>query len=134
MTPFQKACAALEAAKIAEAEAISARYDAEAAVIAYASTRDEGAVTVRDGAWKATVTTVVNRRFDEAALAAIRDRIPDALFDQAVRYKPEPRMEGVRYLRNNEPEMYAVLAEALIATPGKTQVRVERLAEQRRAA
>ncbi|MGV8956021.1 MAG: hypothetical protein ACOH2M_33320, partial [Cypionkella sp.] len=77
---------------------------------------------------------VINRLFDAAQLEAIRPRIPAALFGQVVRYKPEPVLQGLRYLKNNEPDTYAVLAQALTATPGKTGVRVEFVGEERLAA
>lgn len=134
-SPYAEACERLQAAKVAEEQARADRIDAEQAVIALAGDlKPEGATTVRDGQWKVTVTTVVNRRLDEAALDAVRQRLPAALFEQAVRFKPEPVLAGVRYLQNNEPDAYAVLADALIATPGKPQVRVEFVAEAKRAA
>ncbi len=132
---YAAACERLEAAKIAEERARAERIDAEQEVIGLVGeTKAEGASSVRDGQWKITVTGVVNRRIDEAALAAVRERLSPALLEQAVRFKPEPITAGVRYLQNNEPEAYAVFAEALIATPGKPQVRVERLQEAKEAA
>jgi len=126
--------AALEAAKIAEADATSKRLDAEAALIAELGSRDEGSETHRGTSYKVTVTGVVNRRVDEAALAAVRERLSPAMFERVFRFKPEVITAGVRYLQQNEPELYAVVAQAITAAPGKTQVKVEAITDQRLAA
>jgi len=131
---IDQAAAALEAAKIAEAQANRARLDAEANLLALAEARDEGRVTLRGQQYKATVTFGVNRTVDAAALAAVRDAIPEALFEQAVEYAPKLRLAGVRYLMLNEPETYAVLAQAITAKPAKPSVRVEMVQEEREAA
>lgn len=125
MNTIDNLAAQLEAAKAEEARATQARLDAEAALIDALGVREEGAQTHRGEHYKVTLTGVVNRRFDAAALEALRGAIPAALFAQAVRYKPEPINAGLVYLRNNEPDTYAVLAQALTVAPGKPGVRVE---------
>lgn len=131
---FDQACAALEAAKIAEASATSARIDAERAVLALCPERDEGSVTERSASWKATVTYVVNRRVDEAALAAVRSKLAPDIFNLAFRFKPDISVSGIKHLRNNEPELYAIAAEAFTATPGKPSVHLERVERMKEAA
>lgn len=134
MTDFDIACAALEAAKINEARATEARIEAERAVLAQCKERDEGSITERSAQWKATVTFVVNRKVDEAALAAVRDKLAPDIFDLAFRFKPEVSVSGIKHLRNNEPELYAIAAQAITATPGKPQVRLERVERMKEAA
>lgn len=123
-----------EAAKLEEARAIAARIGIEQRMTEVLGVREEGAQQHRGEHYKVTITGVLNRKFDEAALSAVAGRIPTPLLLQAVRYKPEPITAGLRYLRNNEPETYAVLAEALTVTPGKPSVKVEAVQEERRAA
>lgn len=123
-----------EAAKLEETRAIAARIGIEQRMTEALGVREEGSQTHRGEQYKVTITGVLNRKFDEAALSAVAGRIPTPLLLQAVRYKPEPIAAGLRYLRNNEPETYAVLAEALTVTPGKPGVRVEFVGEERRAA
>lgn len=123
--PFDLACAQLEAAKIAEARARDARIDAENAVLAHMTEREEGSTTLRGLGWKATATFSVLRSIDEAALAAIRETAPAAMFDQVFGYAPKLKLEGLRYVRNNEPQVYALLAQAITAKPGKPSVLVE---------
>ena len=62
---------------------------------------------------------------DAAALSAIRGQVPAALLEQAVEYAPKLKLPGLRYLRNNEPETYRVLAQAITAKPAKPSVSIE---------
>lgn len=124
-TNIDTLAAALEAAKIAEAAATAKRLDAEQALVAAVEAKNEGSVTARGNQYKATVTFGVNRTIDAAALDAVRARIPVALFEQAVEYAPKLRLPGLRYLQSNEPDTYAVLAQAITAKPAKPSVKVE---------
>lgn len=125
-TTLDQACAALEAAKIAEAQATAARIDAENAVLAHvAAAKDEGSLTLRGQQYKAVVTFSVNRTIDREALERVAGQVPTALLLQAIDYKPAIKVAGLKYLRNNEPGIYAVLAQAISAKPGKPSVRLE---------
>lgn len=134
MNAFDQAAANLEAAKIAEVIAIEARIAAEQDVIRLMPTRTEGRVTERGLHYRATVTYGVTRSIDAAALESVRAKVPAALFEQAVEYRPALKLAGVRYLQNNEPATYAVLAEAITAKPAKPAVRVEPIQVAARAA
>jgi len=61
----------------------------------------------------------------EAALNAVRERLGPAMFEKAFRFKPEVSLSGIRYLQQNEPDLYAIAAQAFTATPGKASVRAE---------
>ena len=134
MNTIDQLAAALEAAKIAESQATAARIDAENALLAQMPDKPEGDVRVTGNAYRAIATFKVNRTLDVAALAAIRGQIPVALFEQAIEYKPAIKLAGLRFLQNNEPQTYAVLAQALTAKPGKPSVRVETLVSMKEAA
>jgi hypothetical protein len=134
VTDIDALAAQLQAEKIEEAQATARRIATEQRLVELVGHKEEGDQRTMGREWKVITTGVINRKFDEAALDAIRPSIPAALFEQCVRYKPEPITAGLRYLRNNEPETYAVLAQALTATPGKTGVRVEFVGAQREAA
>ena len=133
-TQLDNLAAQWEAAKVEEARAIAARINTEQALVSALGAREEGAETHRGELYKVTITGVLNRRFDDAALAAIAGRVSPELLAQCVRYKPEPIAAGLRYLRNNEVEAYAILAEALTVSPGKPQIRCEFVGEERKAA
>jgi hypothetical protein len=115
-------------AKRIEDEARERRIEAEQAIIAeLGEIKPEGQTAIKAGGYKLTVTGSMNRRIDGSVLAAVRESIPAALFDQAIRWKPEVNLTGLRYLQNNEPDTYSILAEAITTTPAKPSVRVEKL-------
>lgn len=134
MSDIDTLAAQLQADKVAEAEATARRIETERLLIDACGVREEGDQRTMGREWKVTTTGVLNRKFDAAALESLRTRIPPALFEQCVRYKPEPVKAGLAYLWNNEPDAYAVIAEALTVTPGKPGVRVEWIGEERRVA
>lgn len=111
-----------------EEEAKERRIEAEQAILAeLGELKPEGQTVVKEAGYKVTITGSMNRRIDGAVLELIRQTIPAALFDQAIRWKPEVNLTGLRYLQNNEPDTYAILAEAITTTPAKPSVRVEKL-------
>lgn len=134
MNAFDQAAANLLAAKAAEKQATEARIAAEQAVICQLPQRDEGSVTASGLSYKVAVTYGMNRTVDAAALDAVRSKIPEALFEKAVTYKPALVLAGLRYLQNNEPDTYAVLAQAITAKPSKPAVRVEPIEQAAKAA
>jgi len=113
-------------AKNIEEAARERRIDAEQAILTeLGEVKAEGQTVVKDGRYKVTITGSMNRRIDGAVLELIRQTIPGALFDQAIRWKPEVNLTGLRYLQNNEPNTYSILAEAITTTPAKPSVRVD---------
>ncbi|MBO9717487.1 MAG: hypothetical protein J7507_11945 [Pseudoxanthomonas sp.] len=134
MNAFDQAAAELESAKIAEARAAAARIDAEQKMLRLMPAKDEGSVTERGLHFKVTATYGVNRTLDGAALEAVRAAMSPELFGRVIDYAPKLRLEGVRYLQANEPEVYAVLAQAITAKPAKPSVKVEAVEAMGRAA
>lgn len=124
----------IEAAKAREDAARAERIALEEDLLPLLTARNEGAITEHGDAYKVTVTYGVNRTLDAAALAAVKSELPAALFEQAIEYAPKLKLAGVRYLQNNEPQAYAVLAQALTAKPAKPSVRVERIDSAAKAA
>lgn len=131
---FDEAAAALEAAKIEEARATAKRLEAEQRMLSLIEAKDEGSVTARGHAYRVTVTYGVNRTVDPAALEAVREKLAPAIFERAFRFKPDVNLTGLRYLQANEPELYAIAAQAITAKPAKPSVRVEAVEPVRRAA
>ncbi|HAI59232.1 MAG TPA: hypothetical protein DCM32_05080 [Xanthomonadaceae bacterium] len=116
-------------AKAAEEAARERRIAAETALLAELQTdKAEGSTTYKLDAYKVTVTAGINRRIDRAVLAHIRADMSPALFKRAIRWIPEVDVTGLRYLQNNEPDAYRVLANAITATPAKPSVKVELVA------
>lgn len=119
---------ALVQAKQKEQEAIATRHSAEVALLDLIESKAEGTAHVTGERFKATATFGFNRTLDGAALEAIRSQVPVALFEQAIEYKPAIKLAGLRYLQQNEPSTYAVLAQAITAKPAKPAVKVEMIA------
>lgn len=134
MNPIDKAAYNLELAKRTETLASVARVDAEKELIALLPTKDEGSVTMKGEAYKVSITYGFNRTVDAPALEAIKGEIAPGLLDQAISYKPSLVLAGLRYLQSNEPDAYALLAQAITSKPSKPSVKIEALAEPMREA
>jgi hypothetical protein len=85
----------------------------------------EGTSTLKQGDYKITLTAKLNRTLDADAYHAIVDQIPVDL--RPVRYKAELDLKGIRYLENNEPDTYALIAHCINTKPAKAAVKVEAL-------
>jgi len=134
MNEIDIAAARLIELKLAEVKATAERIDAETALLLLVDCPAEGSKTHRGQQYKVTVSGNVNRRVDEAALGAVRERLGPAMFERAFRFKPEVSVSGIKYLRDNEPELYVIASQAITATPGKSSVRVEVLDSVKEAA
>lgn len=110
-------------AKLVEAGAIKARIDIENKIIAITGAKEEGSKTHPAGELKITVTGKINRSLDVVAWDAIAPKVPEQL--RPVKYKPEIDIKGLRYLESNEPKIYKLVAQAIVAKPGKTAVEIK---------
>lgn len=113
----------LFAAKLAEKEANERRVALEEELIALVGAREEGSQTHTFGDYKITITGKLIRKLDwEMFDASIAAKIPQEL--QPVKIKRELDDTGVKYLANNEPQIYRLLAKALTIKPAKTAVTI----------
>lgn len=134
-SPIDAAAAALLAAKEAERRAIEARIDAEQALIALAGDlKPEGAHTLLSDAYKVTVTTKINRSVDQGKLAEIASQVPGEFGQRLIRWKPDLVLSELRYIEANEPQVYAIVAQAITAKPAKPSVDVKPAEPAREAA
>lgn len=113
--------------KLQENQAKAARIEAELALIKLVGCKAEGSSTHKGERYKVMTTGTMYRKVDEAALGAVRERM-GPMFEQVFRFKPEVITAGIRYLQLNEPDLYAIAAQAITATPGKPAVEVSVLA------
>lgn len=109
--------------KAAEERARANRIEAEQALLPFLESRDEGSVTTEIDGFKVTVTKRMNRRCSAAGFAAIRQDVPEAL--RPIKVKDALDEAGVRWLRDNEPELYARIAKHITATPGKPTLTIK---------
>jgi hypothetical protein len=115
----------LAGAKDAERTATAERIRVEGEIIALTGLPEEGSKTFDVGRFKLTVAQRINRSLDERAWALVADKIPAAL--SPVHWKQVPTIEavGVRWLRDNEPGYFRLLASALTEKPAKPSVTLE---------
>lgn len=110
-------------AKRAEDDARKARIAVEESIISHTGCKEEGSQTFEAGEWKVRVTGKLNRTLDQAAWESIAPTIPEAM--RPVEYAPKLDTKGLRYLENNEPEVYKRVCEAIVTKPGKPAVEVK---------
>lgn len=110
----------LFAAKQAEKEAEAKRIALEEELVAVLGKRDEGSKTHTVGNFKVTITGRVNRKIDWDMFDEVSSKIPESLWP----VKRTLDVTGVKYLANNEPTLYKVLAPALTVEPAKTTVSI----------
>jgi hypothetical protein len=112
-------------AKKEEAEANKRRIAIEAQMLALIEAKPEGAATVEAGMFKVTAEFKLSRSIDWDKWDAIRERIPERL--RPVKWKRELDATGCKYLENNEPEIYALIAPCITVKPAKTGITVKGL-------
>jgi len=118
---LQQLCADWLSAKSEENAANKKRVAIEEQIVALTGKRDEGSKTHDADGYKVTVTGKVTRKMDWDAWANVKDQIPENL--RPVKVKEELDERGVKYLADNEPEIYALLP--IEVKPAKTGVDVK---------
>jgi hypothetical protein len=110
-------------AREAEKQANERRVELEEELIAILGQKEEGAQTHEVGDYKVTITGKLIRKIDwDLYDKSIAAKIPESL--QPVKVKRELDDSGVKYLANNEPQIYRLLAKALTIKPAKTAVNI----------
>ncbi len=112
-------------AREAEKKANERRVELEEELIAILGQKEEGAQTHEVGDYKVTITGKLIRKIDwDLYDQSIAAKIPESL--QPVKVKRELDDTGVKYLANNEPQIYRLLAKALTIKPAKTAVTISK--------
>ncbi len=112
-------------AKAEEQAANKRRLAIEKDLTAALEAKDEGSITHTLEDHKVTLTQPVSRSLDVRKWETIKHKIPTAMHPVKVEIKAD--VTGVKYLTNNEPELWAKVAEAFTSKPGKIGVKVEEL-------
>jgi hypothetical protein len=122
---IESAAQAWLAAKQEENRAWKARLEAEDRLVRLIGAKEDGTMTAHAGDLIVKTVGKINFHLDEAAWHSVAPSIPDAIRARLVRLKPEPVIREVKFLRDNEPQLFAILAQALTMRPAKTAVSVE---------
>jgi hypothetical protein len=122
---LEQLAARLLAVKKAERAATAERIRVEQEIINLTGLPDEGSKTQDAGRYKVTITQRINRSLDDRAWALVADKFPDAV--KPVMFVPVAKIDpvGVRWLRQNKPDLFRFLATALTEKPAKPAVVVE---------
>ncbi|WP_288076444.1 hypothetical protein [Pseudomonas sp.] len=114
----------LIAAKAAEAKANKERVAIEGQIIELLGQREEGAQTTElDNGLKVTITGKNSYKADMPALMQICSNLPENL--RPIKTETKLDESGAKYLRANEPEIWAMLASAITVKPAKPSVEVK---------
>jgi hypothetical protein len=117
----------LMAAKAAESAANKARVTLEEEFIRVSGfDKPEGSQTFNVDDYKIVVTAKLNRKptdLDKFVVLALKE-LPEPL--RPIKTKVEIDQTGIKYLAQNEPDLYARIAPALVVEPAKTSVTIVR--------
>ena len=99
------------------------RVSIETLIIELAGEPDEGSATheLIDGS-KLTITAKITRTVNEAVWRSIMAKVPESL--RPITFVEEAKLDlkGLRWLQQNQPEIYAFCARAITAKKAKTAV------------
>ena len=114
----------LAAAKAAEAKANKERVKIEEQIVERLGHKPEGASTheLANG-FKVTVTGKMTYKADMDMLMQLSGNLPPNM--RPIKMEPKLDETGANYLRNNEPEVWAMIAPAITIKPAKTSVEIK---------
>ena len=113
-------------AKERESEAITARREIEAQVKLRVGVKaDGGTINMESDGFKATTVQSIDNKIEDTGAQALEQMLPEALFKRLIRFKPSVDARELKYIRDNEPDIYRVVAEHVTVKPGSVAVKVE---------
>ena len=104
-----------------EEQANKRRVEIEAQIIAALGEPEEGSATheLADGS-KLTITSKINRTVDEAVWLRVAPLVPEALRPVQFAQVAKIDLKGLRWLRDHQPSVYAIVAQAITAKKVKS--------------
>lgn len=109
-------------AKEGENAFINYRREVEECLTRLLPMQEEGSKTTAVGNYKITMTGVINRKLDLEAWDKLRESVPVDFWP--TKLVEEVDNTGCKYLKKNQPEIWAICAKAITEKPGKTGVKV----------
>ena len=114
------------AAKTEEKDANAKRIAFEEELIQLLGSKEEGTTSHDVGNFKIKIRGNLKRKIDwERFDTEVASKLPASL--QPVKIKREVDDAGVRYLQNNEPQLYRLLSTVLTVEPAKTYVEIKEM-------
>jgi hypothetical protein len=125
---LERAAERLIQAKAAEQTAQQIRLVAELEVLdLLGEINGEGTTHIEDGNYKLTVRTSMNRTIDRDELCQIANDIPEPIAKRLFRWEPKIDLKELRYIQSNEPQLYGIVARAIVMKSAKPSITVERV-------
>ena len=115
-------CGAWLEAKRREEEAKASRIKIEDEISEALDAKAEGSITHKVEPYKVTLSQPIYRKMDWEMWKTIKGDIPAELWP--VKMKLEVDDAGCRWMMENRPDLWAIVAKAITATPGKIGVKV----------
>jgi hypothetical protein len=115
----------IDIAKRVEREATARRHAAEEQIRSLIDGEPESTAREQTPNFTIKVERKVTRSWDTDTLSAVYAEIPEAIRERLIRTKYEVEVRELRYIENNEPAVYAIIAAALVTKPSKPAVTVE---------
>lgn len=116
-------CADWLDAKRAETRARDLRVKIEGELAQAFDVPSEGAATHNTENYKIVLGQPITRKIDFAEWEKVKGRVAPEL--HPIKTTVSADATGCKYLANNEPETWKLIASAFTATPGKVSVKVE---------
>lgn len=124
-TPIDLACQRWREAKLAEEAAHIERLAAEDELIALVGFKEEGTTTARTDWFTVKTVGKLNRSLIPEALGGLQNQVPQVIYDQVIRYKPELSLSGLHAVERANPELYRLFTGAMVTRPAKPSISVE---------
>lgn len=112
-------------AKSQEEAARKRRYEIEAELTDALDAKDEGSITHDLDGYKVTLTQPVSRKVDPKMWAMVSKDCPREL--HPIKTKIEADAAGMKWLAENQPDVWRKIATAFETKPGKIGVKVVRV-------
>ena len=117
----------LQVAKDREAVCREARLAIEEKIVALMEKKEEGTVSTKTEFYKVSVTFGVDRKVDAEIARSLADEMDAERYARIFRWKPEVSVSELKYLKDNNPEVFRQVSRALTAKPTKPSVKVEEI-------
>lgn len=87
--------------------------------------KEEGSFSCYIDGFKVTTVGRVTRKLDEKQWAKIAPEVGERLANRLVKTKYDINLRELRYIENNEPEVFKQVATAITSKPSKPSIKVE---------
>lgn len=97
----------------------------KAALIELCGIKEEGSQSFHTDAYKVTTQQSIVRTVDASVVRALRDRVPEATYENVFVWKPSLDLKNYKALKEMAPNLAAVVDEAITSKPAKAGVKLE---------